>query len=269
MEQHEAATRVAEPGVGEYRAVSGLAIAALILGILSVSALVYPLFWSVPVVGVLCALLALRVVRVRSDELSGRTIAIIGLMLSLVFLSWSVTHHLVRRYSLVEHAKPFAMDWLERVQQGHLEEAHEMFLEPSQRRPPGMDLKRFYAEHDRANRDLENLFLNPCLKPIVRHGMDGRISFERVIAITRSDGIDYVTLQYAYRYKEDGKDRETAMHLLLVRYYDASEGIAMWSLDEVYQVDAAPRSGITRARQDTGVTAAVVPTKSLPFWREI
>jgi hypothetical protein len=225
-----------EPEVPEYRPLSALAIASLVLGLASVSALFYPLFWAVPLVAATCALLAMRQIRARPAELSGKTLAVIGLVLALLFVSWGATHHLVRRRTLLRHAEPIANEWLQRVLEGRQEEAHQMFLEPARRRPPGTDLKRYYREDDETRRNMETMFLNPCLKPMVEHGEEGKLSLQRVAEVKREDGVDFVTLEYLYRYEEDGVPQGVRFHLRLTRYYEPSEGIAMWSLNDVFLV---------------------------------
>ncbi len=236
MERSEPVMQTAEPEVPEYRPLSGLAIASLILGLASVSALFYPLFWAVPLAAAVCALLALRQIRLRPAERSGGALAVIGLLLALLFVSWGVTHHLVRRQSLLRHAAPISNDWLQRMLEGRLEEAHQMFLESARRRPPGTDLKRYYRENDEARRNLETMYLNPCLKPLVEHGTEGELSLEGVARMEREDGVDYVTLEYSYRFEENGTPRTILFHVRLSRYFDPIEGIAMWAFGDIYLV---------------------------------
>ncbi len=70
----------------QYRALSTAAVASLIVGLLSVLALLDWTLVVIPVVGVLLALLALLKTRRHRDELTGESLAATGLVLSLLIL---------------------------------------------------------------------------------------------------------------------------------------------------------------------------------------
>jgi len=69
-----------------YRALSKSAVLCLILGWLSLSALMSPVLLVLPAVGILVGLLALRQLRRYPAELSGRPAAMVGLVLSVLVL---------------------------------------------------------------------------------------------------------------------------------------------------------------------------------------
>ena len=52
-----------EPGLTEYRPVSGWSLAALFVGLASIAAIFHPLLWSVPMIGVVVSLVALRQIK--------------------------------------------------------------------------------------------------------------------------------------------------------------------------------------------------------------
>ena len=68
-----------------YRAVAGQAVVGLIFGLLAPLALVDPLLWAVPALGVLLSGWALRRIRRSEPALAGRKMALAGLVLSLLF----------------------------------------------------------------------------------------------------------------------------------------------------------------------------------------
>ena len=74
-----------------YRPVSGLAVAALIVGCVSALALVSPVFWVVPLVGAALALVAVRDVTRSGVAKAGGLAAVAGLALSLGFGAQAVT----------------------------------------------------------------------------------------------------------------------------------------------------------------------------------
>jgi Domain of unknown function (DUF4190) len=70
----------------QYRALSSAAVAAFVFGLLSLTALMDYWLVVVPIVGIIWGLIALRQVRARSAELTGRGLALCGLALSSVLV---------------------------------------------------------------------------------------------------------------------------------------------------------------------------------------
>ena len=70
-------------GTIQYRAVSGLAVLALALGVLSAAAMVGPVLWSIPILAAIVALIAMRRIR-SSEDLVGWNIAFLGLLYMLM-----------------------------------------------------------------------------------------------------------------------------------------------------------------------------------------
>jgi len=92
-----ALSSVADEGEGyeHYRAMSGSAVVSVILGVVSLVALL-PDFWlvkAIPVFGIIAGLGALRRISLQPDELSGRKVALVGVVMSAVMLvtgtAWS------------------------------------------------------------------------------------------------------------------------------------------------------------------------------------
>src|ERR1700722_10403601 len=69
----------------QYRAMSRVAVASLVVGIASLSALLAWIFLVVPVAGLLLGVYAWRSIRSRPDELAGLSVAKAGLVLSALF----------------------------------------------------------------------------------------------------------------------------------------------------------------------------------------
>lgn len=75
-----------DEGPEEYLALSSAAVVALVLGLLSFLAMADYWLVAVPIVGVIWAIVALRQIRQRPDELTGRAMAWAGLALSAVLI---------------------------------------------------------------------------------------------------------------------------------------------------------------------------------------
>ncbi len=72
--------------VVRYRALSSAAVASLIVGVLSIAALLDPIMVAIPLIGIVLSVYAMRSCTRRSEELSGRRLAVVGLALSGFFV---------------------------------------------------------------------------------------------------------------------------------------------------------------------------------------
>jgi hypothetical protein len=75
-----------EEGPEQYRALCSAAVVALVFGLLSLAALMDYWLVVVPAVGIIWGIIALRQIRARAGELTGRGLAMCGLALSSVLL---------------------------------------------------------------------------------------------------------------------------------------------------------------------------------------
>jgi hypothetical protein len=97
--------------VAQYRPFCGLAVVAAALGLLSALALWAPLFWFLPVLGVVLAAVALRRIAAADPPPVGRTAALLGLGLSLVFAAAATTDFYSYRWMLRREARQFGLLW--------------------------------------------------------------------------------------------------------------------------------------------------------------
>lgn len=107
----------------DYRPVSPLAVAALVLGCCSAVALVTPFAWFVPLIAGAAALVALADVSRPGAARVGRLPALAGLGLAVGFGAQAVTDTAVGRWIERSRAIATAETWLEAVHAGRLEEA--------------------------------------------------------------------------------------------------------------------------------------------------
>ena len=114
----------ADEEVARYRAVSSLAVAGLLAGLLSPLAMFAAVLWLVPLAAVVLSGLALRRIAARRPDLVGRPAALAGLMLGTVFLVAAPVDDLVYRYFLRQQARQFAEIWIDAVRHGDVYKAH-------------------------------------------------------------------------------------------------------------------------------------------------
>jgi hypothetical protein len=107
----------------DYRPVSPLAVAALVLGCCSAVALVTPFAWFVPLVGIVTAVAALADLSRPAAPRVGRLPALAGLALAVGFGAQAVADAAVGRWIERSRAVATADAWIDAVRGGRLEEA--------------------------------------------------------------------------------------------------------------------------------------------------
>ena len=90
-----------------YRQLSRLAVLSIPLGLLSAVSLISPLLWFVPMVAVAFALGGLWQIS-RSNESSGRHLALTGLGLAILFGTWGMTWTVSHRMVITRQARAHA-----------------------------------------------------------------------------------------------------------------------------------------------------------------
>jgi hypothetical protein len=122
-----------EPSLVEYRPLCGWAIAALLIGLGSAVAVIHPLLWVVPLAGIVMAAVALVQLQRSQTPLLGRTPALLGLTLSLIFAAAAPAHMLSRNYWLTSRAERAGDEFFAQLKAGHPEQAFELTLRASEK----------------------------------------------------------------------------------------------------------------------------------------
>lgn len=114
-----------------YRAVSGMAIVAFVLGCLSPLALAHLVLWLIPAVAIVVAWLALR--GIQNSDVGGEWLARIGMGLAILFAVWTVSRAVFSDYAHQLKARQFADSWLQLVETGELRHAHQWSISAGSR----------------------------------------------------------------------------------------------------------------------------------------
>lgn len=109
--------------ISDYRPVSPLAVAALVLGICSAMALVTRFAWVVPLVAAAVAIAALADLARPGTAKAGRLLALAGLALAVGFGAQAVTGAVVDRWITSHRAGAAARAWIDAVRDGRAAEA--------------------------------------------------------------------------------------------------------------------------------------------------
>ena len=163
--------------LGQYRSLSTLAVVALLLGLCSPLAFVAPLLLAFPLVTIATAWLALARIRASGDCLTGRPLALAGIVLAVLFGVASLSHDYVRYSLSIRLANGAAQRWLSLVSGGRIDEALEVMtpeaLMKLQPRPASRDAPQPPFQREQAVALLRDDPLAHALKP-AREGAEVR-----------------------------------------------------------------------------------------------
>jgi hypothetical protein len=221
----------ADDEVVRYRALSSLAVAGLLAGLLSPLAMLAVPLWLVPLAAVALSATALRQIAARWPDLTGRPAALAGLLLGAAFLVAPPADDLAYRYFLRQQARQFAQIWIDAVRQGEVYTTHQLTVDPKLRQPLEGRLADFYRGNERF-RDLLLKFVNePTMRTLFALGPDAEVRFYETLRVRREDAFDLVEQIYAVTYTDQEQERKTFfVTLRMQRTVDTGNGRAGWIL---------------------------------------
>lgn len=149
---------------------SRLAIVSLLLGILSLLALLSNLF--IPICVAAAILGAASMVRIVLDSgIRGARLAQLGLGLGILSCTWSVTAESGRRHYLTGLAGTYAAEFLDLLSAGRKYEALELKRLEPERQITGTNLEEYYLNLPAEEREIANEFLNdPVTYAVLNNG---------------------------------------------------------------------------------------------------
>jgi hypothetical protein len=203
--------------LAEYRSLSALALAAVVLGLLSGLALLDPMAWGLPALGLLVSLAALR--RIRRDEaaLAGRGLARAGLALSLLFAVAAPTDWFLYRYLVRREALRFAGYWFQLLGEGQVQKAYLLTVDPKSRLPLDISLPEMCRRASYLCEELEVYRKNRLVRTLAELGPRAAVRFsETELQETTSDR-DYVRLVYEVTHRRDARPETFFVALNLER----------------------------------------------------
>jgi hypothetical protein len=180
----------------EYRSLSVLAIAALVIGLLSPLAFAHPLWWGLPIAGIGLAIGAIFRIDRSDGALGGRKAAIIGLVLSLICGLGAISKAASRRVWLEHRANQVADRFLELLRDGKTYEAHQLWTRPQYRFPAGSDFEKLYADSPGAEKDYKDFVKREIISDLLALG--NRAQVERLqtrVTVSKPD-LDYLIVNY-------------------------------------------------------------------------
>jgi len=226
-----------EKSLAEYRSVSGMAVAAAGLGIVSAVVLVNPLLAPVPIAAFIAAVVALRSIGNSGGQLVGRIPAYAGLCLATFFLGWGFAAHLARQSLLEQRGKEAADGWLELLMQRKPEQAHQFRQSAASRLSSPEAVADHYNNNKEAADDLKAFVSSAGVRDLMTFGADAEVQFEGLVTSLHEGFSDILVLRYSYA-KPAGERQPIWVHLS--RRYDETTKRPEW---EISGLSTTPPAG--------------------------
>jgi len=218
-----------EEEIEQYRALSGSALIGLILGLLSCVAVIDPWLAAVPIVGIFCSVSALWRISRNTPVLVGRTVARIGLGLSIFFLIAPPAHRYVHRRLIRDEARQFAAAWFDMLADGEPHKADQLTLDPQYRQPLDDRLWAFYGEGPHWRTRLEEYVAEPAVRALIELGDDARVRYYETSGQRYHGGREQVIQTYAVTY-DDSEGKKTFFVELQLHRHRLESGQANWQI---------------------------------------
>lgn len=191
----------------DYQAVEPWAIAGLILGLLSPLALISPVLWLVPILGLASAGVAL--VRIRRDGRPGRAPALVGLALSTFFIVVPMTRNLSAQLLLAQQARPVADQFFEYLRQGDPERALLLEYTPDFRARLGDEPSLYFRSNDEGKLDLRKFASYPVIRMILALGEKAQVRYCKTTGVGFQGQRAHVEYLYAVTFIGDDGQKKT------------------------------------------------------------
>lgn len=219
--------------VDEYRAVSGWAVAALILGLLAPLALVDVWLSLIPLAGIAVAVVALVRIAVLAPTFTGQKAALAGLFLSVLCLSAAGADQWVFWRSIHGEARQFAKAWFEFLAEHEPLKAHQLSLPPSHRQPLDERLPDYYEEGEPWHEALEAYLAQPVVQKLLDLGGRARLRYHATEASGRDAHSVGVRQLFAVTYDDADRGTTTFLVRLAMQRLPLEHGQAAWRLVNV------------------------------------
>ncbi len=219
--------------VDEYRAMSGWAVAALILGLLGPLALVDPWLSLFPLAGIVVAAVALVRIAALAPALTGRKTALAGLFLSILFASAAGADQVVFWRAVDAEARRFGEAWFAFLAADQPHKAHQLTLLPRYRQPLDDKLWEFYREGEPWHDELEGYVGRPAVRRLLALGDRARARYYATEGSGRDAHAIVVGQLFAVTYDDADRGTTTFFVRLAMQRLPLEHGQAAWRLMNV------------------------------------
>lgn len=230
--EEPAPDRAEADGVARYQSPNVWSLVTAALGVLSLLALIQPVFWIVPLLAVVIGLVALRSLAEHPEQI-GRRAVLVGLALAVFFGAWASTRYFSRREWLTREARERADAWLELVRTKQLQEAHQLQTRFAERWTADVSMDEVFPQSERMQVDYLTQFESEPLRTLAALPGEPRVEFERSEDYEPSRNLDTVTLRYRVFYEKRGREQVLPILVVMRRQIDYQSGGYDWYVSRV------------------------------------
>ncbi|MCP3690905.1 MAG: DUF4190 domain-containing protein [Planctomycetaceae bacterium] len=218
-----------------YRAVSRSAVLALLLGVSSMLAPVYIVFWIFPLATITVAILALRGINRIESNLTGRGLAVTGLLLALLFGSMAPARHYMRKTAVNQQAEQFAMRWFTLLQKGSIYTAHQLLMDPKRRLSTSLIPLEEYQNDVKLKDMIEQFVSDEPIKTLVEQ--KEQAIYTLASQVSQSSHLQVITIKQVYhaQFQQDGSTRTIPLELSISCQYDKSSKRSYWTISDIQE----------------------------------
>jgi hypothetical protein len=215
--------------IAQYRVLPAPAAAGLILGLLSPVAMIDPLLWIVPPLGIVFSGLALRQISRGGQALTGYKVALWGLALSLFFGTAAPVNWFGYRWMVRREARQFAGAWFEFLAHDQPQKAHQLIRFPQYRQPLDEELWEFYRGDPRWEGQLWAYVDRPLVRTLLALGRQAQVRYYQTAGEDYTGDDQLVDQVFAVTYQQAGRKRTFFVSLEMERT-ELESGRANWRL---------------------------------------
>lgn len=216
--------------IGDYRAVSGLAVVGLILAILSATAFIHPLLWLAAWTAALVNGVALRRIGEANSRLIGRKAALIGLAVSLICSIGAPVQFIVHRRQLRREAVEIAREWFDYLRDNRPEMAHRMSQFPQTKAARGKSPLPDYEAGSAPLEPLRGFIQESPVDLLLKLGKRAHIRLYENDDVWSSGGMEGVRDVYVVTVGEDNQPTSFFLRLGTTRSADLATGEWQWQV---------------------------------------
>jgi len=210
----------------EYRSVSGWAVAALLLGLLSAAAIVGPILWLIPAAGLVTAVVAMRKIKTAQGQKTGWYLALLGLLLSIFFAAAGPARTMSRNLWLQTRGERFARGFVDLLRNNQPLKALEL-TKPGPRKPLPANPLESLEKNPEAKKSYDRFLDNELVKALLEWGQNARLEEFSPRFLDSDERHDYVAVHYRIA---SGEKTPVSGDLYLERTVESLTGTEQWRL---------------------------------------
>ena len=215
----------------DYQVVNGWSVVALILALLSISALLLPMFLVFSLLAVIISLVALSKVQREPHLFMGRRLAMLSLVIAVIVGGWTLSRRHYFHVRMFAAAESNVDNWFQLIKEGKHEEAHQLTLLAGMRTSGRMTLREYYLNEKRVRQEMQTFFSEVPMRQIVKLGENwsARRMANQNLRITDENGL-LVFQRFEIHYTEDGRPVTLPVEIKSSRILDKYTRASHWTV---------------------------------------